>query len=76
MPEQVERRNVWSEAANWVAYDHVQAELLVEWKRTGRISVYFPKFPYETFDKLSKSASVGNMIKDEIAPKFQHRYLR
>jgi hypothetical protein len=75
MPEQIERRNVWSKSANWVGYDHVQAELLVEWKRTGKISVYFPKFPYEEFDKLSKSVSVGNMIRDQIAPKYEHRYL-
>jgi hypothetical protein len=47
----------------------------VEWKRTGRISVYFPKFPFDEFDKLSKTVSVGTMIKNEIVPKYQHRYL-
>jgi hypothetical protein len=69
-------RNVWSQSATKVGYDEVQAELLVEWKRTGRISVYFPKFPFDEFDKLSKSVSVGNMIRDEIVPKYQHRYLK
>jgi hypothetical protein len=68
-------RSVWSQSATRIGYDEVQAELLVEWKRTGKISVYFPDFPFEQFDKLSKSVSVGNMIRDEIAPKYQHRYL-
>lgn len=82
MVNDIEWRSVWSRAATRVGYDAVQAELLVEWQpkknssAPGRISVYFPKFPFETFDKLSKSVSVGNMVKDEIAPKYQHRYLR
>lgn len=81
MANQIEWRSVWSKAATRVGYDEVQAELLVEWqpKRTqteGRISVYFPDVTFDVFDKLSKSVSVGNMIRDEIAPKYQHRYLR
>lgn len=76
MANEIEWRNVWSQSATRVGYDEVQAELLVEWKRTGRISVYFPKFPFDTFDKLSKSVSVGNMIRDEIVPHYDHRYLK
>jgi hypothetical protein len=76
MPNQIEWRNVWSKSANRVGYDHEAAELLAEWKRTGRISVYFPQVPFGVFDKLSKSVSVGNMIRDEIAPKYNHRYLK
>jgi hypothetical protein len=75
MAKGIEWRNVWSKSANRVGYDEVQAELLVEWKRTGKISVYFPDFPFDQFDKLSKSVSVDNTIRDEIAPKFSHRYL-
>jgi hypothetical protein len=76
MADDIIWRSVWSKAATRVGYDEVQAELLVEWQRTGRISVYFPKVPFDVFDKLSKSVSVGNMIRDEIAPKYEHRYLR
>jgi KTSC domain len=75
MAKPVEWRSVWSTVANRVGYDNEQEELLVEWKRTGRISVYFPKFPFDEFDKLSKTVSVGTMIKNEIVPKYQHRYL-
>jgi KTSC domain len=75
MPSPITWRSVWSTVANRVGYDNEQEELLVEWKRTGRISVYFPKFPFDEFDKLSKTVSVGTMIKNEIVPKYQHRYL-
>jgi KTSC domain len=75
MPSPITWRSVWSTVANRVGYDNEQEELLVEWKRTGRISVYFPKFPFDEFDKLSKTVSVGTMIKNEIVPKYRHRYL-
>ena len=76
MANEIIWRSVWSKSATKVGYDEVQAELLVEWQRTGRISVYYPKVPFDTFDKLSKSVSVGNMIRDEIAPKYSHKYLK
>ena len=75
MAKEIEWRSTFSSSANRVGYDHDMQELLVEWARTGRISVYFPDFPYQEFDKLSKTVSVGSMIKNDIAPKYQHRYL-
>lgn len=79
MPSQIEWRFVFSKSAVRVGYDFDTTSLLVEWqpkKNTpGRISAYGPDFPYEEFDKVSKSVSVGNKIKDEIIPKYQHRYI-
>jgi hypothetical protein len=76
MMDRIEWRNVWSKSATRVGYDHDSTSFLAEWKRTGRISAYGPDFPYEEFEKASKSVSVGNMIREEIAPKYQHRYLK
>lgn len=76
MADQIEWRNVFSKSANRVGYDHDQAELYVEWHRAGRISIYFPDFPFKTFDELSKSVSVGNMLRDQIQPKYQMRYAK
>ena len=75
MVREIEWRSVFSSSANRVGYDHDMQELLVEWKRNNRISIYGPDFPYTEFDKLSKTVSVGSMIKNDIAPKYSHRYL-
>ena len=71
----VEWRNVYSSNINKVGYDFDSDELLVEWSRSGRISAYGPDFPYVEFDKLSKSVSVGSIVKNKIIPQFSHHYL-
>lgn len=70
----VEWRNVFSKSASRVGYDPDEEELYVQWVRTGRISIYGPEFPYEEFDKLSKSVSVGNMIREKVIPNYSMRY--
>lgn len=75
MPE-IEWRNVFSSSVNRVGYDHETTSLLAEWRRTGRISAYGPDFPYDEFEKGSKIVSVGNWLKSQVAPKYQHRYLK
>lgn len=74
MTEQVEWRFVFSTYAKRVGYNHDTTELLVEYPRSGKISAYGPDFPYVEFDKVSKSVSVGRMIRTEVAPKYNHRY--
>jgi len=74
VPDLVEWRGVYSKSVKRVGYNHPAAELYVEWLRTGRISIYGPKFPFEKFDQLSKTVSVGSMMREEIQPKFNHRY--
>lgn len=75
MAGEIEWRGVYSKSAKRVGYDVDKAELYVEFARTGKTYVYYPDFPYTLFDKLSKSVSVGNMIRDEIQPNYQYRAL-
>jgi KTSC domain len=69
----VEWRDVFSSRAAAVGYDDQSQELLVRWVK-GRVSIYGPGVPFEEFDSLSKSASVGETLNSQIIPAYAHRY--
>ncbi len=71
----VDWRNVFSSNIIRVGYDLDTYELLVEWKRTGKISAYGPDFPFTVFETLSTAPSVGSMVKNDVVPKYKHHYI-
>lgn len=71
----VDWRSVFSTNIIRVGYDFDTNELLVEWKRTSKISAYGPDFPFTEFEKVSKAPSVGSMVKNNVVPKYKHHYL-
>ncbi len=81
MAQPIEWRNVFSKSVTRIGYDFDTTSLLAEWQPKknsplpGRISAYGPDFPYDEFVKGSKIISVGNWIKDEVKPKYEHRYV-
>jgi hypothetical protein len=64
---------VFSSNVNRVGYDHDTGELIVEW-RSGKVSAYAGVTAAKA-DEVSKTVSVGNMIRDEIIGNYEHRYL-
>ena len=57
-----------------VGYDAEVSELVITWKN-GRVSAY-SGVSEEKALQVSKAASVGQMINQEIKPIYPHRYLR
>jgi KTSC domain len=64
---------VFSSMVASVGYNSDKEELYVTWSKSGRRSIYSGVDP-ETADRLSKAASVGQMINTEIKPNYGHRY--
>ena len=64
-------RSVFSSSATQVGYDDETGEMLVTWKN-GKVSAY--KVSEDVADEVSRAASVGGYINDEIKPHFPHRY--
>jgi hypothetical protein len=65
---------VLSSMVSEVGYDADVGELIITWKN-GRVSAYSGVSEDKAL-RLSKAASVGQMINAEIKPIYPHRYLR
>lgn len=64
-----EWRNVFSSMASRVGYEAESEQLLVTFAKSGKTGIY-EGVDYATFDRLSKAASVGDMIESEIKPNY------
>lgn len=71
----IEWRHVYSSNAASVGYDQETGAMFVQWVRNGKVSVY-EDVPYNIFEKLSKTISVGQMLNTEIKGKYSHRYVK
>ena len=67
-------RHIHSSHVREVGHDPDTQEMHVVWE-SGRTSV-FEGVPADLVDRVSRSASVGKALSDEVKGKFPHRYLR
>ena len=65
-------REVFSSNVAKVGYDTDEGDLLITWNN-GRVSVY-EDVPEDLAYELSKTASVGQMLNQEIKPNYKHYY--
>lgn len=65
---------VFSDMVSEVGYDDSAGELLITWKKSGKVSAY-SGVPEEKALELSKAASVGGMFNSEIRNQYPHRYV-
>jgi KTSC domain len=65
-------RSVFSSHIDSVGHDDETGEMLVQWS-DGKISAY-EGVSAEKVDEISKSHSVGDVLRQEIKPNFKHRY--
>ena len=66
-------QSVFSSNVREVGYDETTHDLLITWNN-GRTSAY-SGVPEDVALRLTKAASVGQMINSEIKPAYPHRYL-
>jgi hypothetical protein len=65
---------VFSEMISDIGYDDSTGELLVTWKKSGKVSAY-AGVPEDFALQMSKAPSVGGMFNSEVRNKYPHRYL-
>ena len=70
----VDWRDVYSSHVNRVGFDPEAQELLAEWD-SGRVSAY-EGVPYEKFESVARSWSVGKALHEMIKPSHTHRYVK
>jgi len=66
-------QSVFSSNVREVGYDEDSHELLITWN-SGRVSAY-SGVPEDVALRLTKAASVGQMINSEIKNVYPHRYV-
>jgi KTSC domain len=67
-------RMVSSEMATEVGYDSDTGEMLVTWKKTGKVTAY-AGVPEDVADQCSRAPSVGQFINTQIKGFYSHRYV-
>lgn len=67
-------QNVYSEMASSIGYDDTTQDLLVTWKKSGKVSAY-SGVPEELALQVANAPSVGRMLDAEIKNSYPHRYL-
>ena len=66
-------RSVFSSSANEIGYDTDKNEMYVVWAKSGKRSIY-SGVPEGLADEVSRSASVGAALREQIIGVYGHRY--
>lgn len=65
---------VFSSNVQSVGYNRQTSTLVVVWKKNGKRSAY-AGVPENIADELARAPSVGSMMRTEIIPVYQHKYM-
>ena len=65
-------KSVYSDGVSEVGYDDETGEMLVRWKKSGKVSAY--KVTEDVATEASMAASVMDYINTQVKPSAGHRY--
>ena len=67
-------RSVYSDMVAEVGWSDDGQEVLIKWKKSGRVSAYAGASE-DVAEACANAPSVGQFVNSEIKPFYQHRYL-